>query len=358
MSPGLRLYIDLCVFLFGAAIGSFLNVCIYRMPRGKSIVTPPSACPECGQLIRWFDNIPLVSYLVLRGQCRHCHTKFTPRYFLVELLTAVLFLVLWRVFGGWLAAIYWVLVGGLIAATFIDFEHFIIPNEITLGGVVVGFALSLLYPPLMHVQTIGAAAIQSGLGIIVGGAVLYLVVEVGKLVFGRRKVALDPGTLITITNQTLKVGDEELTWEEIFSRESDQIRFQAATLKFADQSFENAGVAVGERSLIVNGQSFDLATVGSVEATTDLVIIPREAMGLGDVKLLAAIGAFLGWQATLFTVFVSSTVGGVVGLTLILTKKTDWQSRIPYGPYIVLGALAWIFFGYQVVDWYIRFLRG
>ena len=88
MNPGLQLYLNFCVFLFGAAIGSFLNVCIYRMPLGKSIVNPPSACPSCGQPIRWFDNIPLVSYLVLRGKCRHCGATFTPRYFLVELLTA------------------------------------------------------------------------------------------------------------------------------------------------------------------------------------------------------------------------------------------------------------------------------
>ena len=117
-------------------------------------------------------------------------------------------------------------------------------------------------------------------------------------------------------------------------------------------------MVVSETKLTVNGQEYDLATIGRIEATTDLVIIPREAMGLGDVKLIAAIGAFLGWQATLFTVFVSSLAGGVVGILLIVTGKTDWQSRIPYGPYIVLGALLWIFFGHEIVQWYMSLLRG
>jgi leader peptidase (prepilin peptidase)/N-methyltransferase len=359
VSPALQLYIDFCVFLFGAAIGSFLNVCIYRMPIGKSIVSPPSACPSCGKFICWFDNIPLVSYLALRGRCRHCGAKFTARYVLVELLTALMFLAIWVIFGGWLAPIYWILVAGLIVATFIDFEHFIIPNEITYGGVIVGFVLSLLYPPLQGEQSIGKAALWSFVGILVGGLSLYLVVELGKVCFGKRKVPLPPATLVVIAEQTITFGDEQIAWHDMFFRKSDRIEFPAATLKFGEQSFENASVIVSESTLTVNGQDHDLTVIGKVEATTDLVIIPREAMGLGDVKLLAAIGAFLGgWLPPLFVVFVSSVLGGVVGLLLIVTGKTDWQSRIPYGPYIVLGALTWIFFGQEIVRWYMSLVTG
>jgi leader peptidase (prepilin peptidase) / N-methyltransferase len=358
MSPGLQLYIDFCVFLFGAAIGSFLNVCIYRMPLGKSIVSPPSSCPSCGQRIAWFDNIPLVSYLTLGGRCRHCHAQFTSRYFLVELLTALMFLTIWVTFTGWLAPIYWLFVVGLIVATFIDFEHFIIPNEITYGGVVIGFLLSLLYPPLMKAQSIGAAAFQSFLGILVGGLTLFFVVEIGKLFLGKRRVPLPVGTPIIVADQTITFGDEQIPWIDIFYRDSDRIAFQAATLKFGELTFENASVLISETKLTVNGQEHELTGVGRVEATTDLVIIPREAMGLGDVKLLAAIGAFLGWKAALFTVFLSSLVGGVVGLTLIVTGKTDWQSRIPYGPYIVAGALTWLFFGQSILHWYMSLARG
>ena len=357
MTP-LQLYIDFCVFLFGATIGSFLNVCVHRMPREQSIITPPSSCPHCREQIRWFDNIPLVSYLVLRGRCRHCGARFTARYFLVELLTAGLFLAIWLRFDGWLPPIYWLLVGGLIAATFIDFEHFIIPNEITYGGVVLGLLLSTLYPPLMHTDSVLHSLGRSLLGMLVGGSVLMVIVEVGKLIFGRHKIPLDPDTKIVVADGKLRVGDEEMAWLDLFYRESDAIEFHAKSLRFSDQSFEDVDVVIHEKQLHVIGVDYDLANVGTIEATTDLIIIPREAMGLGDVKLMAAIGAFLGWQAALFAVFASSLVGGVVGLALILMKKTDWQSRIPYGPYIVLGALTWIFFGQQLVGWYMRFIRG
>ena len=258
----LRIYIDGIVFIFGAVVGSFLNVCIYRMPRGMSVVSPPSACPHCGNPIRWYHNIPLITYVMIGGKCRYCGAKITPRYFFVELLTAVAFLTVWLRFGGWLAAIYWILLAGFIVATFIDFEHFIIPNEITLGGVVVGFVCSLLYPPLFHETSHFRSAIYSLLGILAGGGVLYLVVEVGKLMFGKRKVPLDPGTLIKVIDQKLSVGEEEVTWEDLFFRESDRITFQAATLKFGEQTFENAKIVISETTLHVNEQSFALAEPG------------------------------------------------------------------------------------------------
>src|SRR5436190_8493108 len=129
-------------FIFGTVVGSFLNVCIYRMPRGESIASPPSHCPHCNYSIPWFLNIPLVTWLFLRGKCANCSAPISVRYFLVELLTGVAFMGCWLAFGGqsvFLALVYAVLLAGFIAATFIDFEHLIIPDEITLGGVAVGF---------------------------------------------------------------------------------------------------------------------------------------------------------------------------------------------------------------------------
>lgn len=358
MSEFLKVYTDCLVFIFGAVVGSFLNVCIYRMPLGLSVVSPPSACPHCKTQIKWYHNIPLFTYLVIGGKCRYCGVKITPRYFLVELLTALAFLIVWSCFDGGLPAIYWILLAGFIVATFIDFEHFIIPNEITLGGVVVGFVVSVLYPPLHKVGTIWQGALYSFLGILCGGGVLYLVVEFGKLLFGKRKVPLDPGTVIVVADQKIKVGEEEVTWEDLFSRESDRVTFLATTLKIGDQSFANAKVVISETTLTVNDQAFELAQVGRVEATSELIVLPREAMGLGDVKLLAAIGAFLGWKATLFTVFSSSLLGGLVGLVLIVFRQTNWQGRIPYGPYIVVGAVIWIFFGQEIVHWYMNLMQG
>ena len=275
----LHLYLDFIVFVFGAVVGSFLNVCVHRMPRDQSIVTPPSHCPHCNQRIRWIDNVPLVSYLMLRGKCRHCGGSISPRYFLVELLTAVLFLLMWLKLTQWdhpplhgiyflKGPIYWLVIGGLIVATFIDFEHYIIPNEITVGGIIVGLALSAVYPPLLDAETIQMSLLRSFLGVIVGGLTLLAVATIGEAIFR------------------------------------------------------------------------------------------KEAMGMGDVKLLAAIGAFFGWQSTLFTLFVSSLIGGVIGLVLVTVSKKGWQSRIPYGPYIAFGALLWMFCGREIVNWYLSFIRG
>lgn len=276
---GIHLYIDFVVFVFGAAVGSFLNVCIHRMPNEESIVSPPSHCPHCGQRIRWTDNIPLISFVALRGKCRHCRAPITPRYVLVEFLTAILFLWVWLKLTPWehpplygidfiKAPIYWLVIAGLIVATFIDFEHYIIPNEITLGGIVAGLVLSGIHPQLMDTSSIWVSLFRSLLGIIVGGATLLAIAIVGEKIF------------------------------------------------------------------------------------------KKEAMGMGDVKLIAAIGAFLGWQATLFTIFVSSLFGGVVGLILVLGSKKGWQSRIPYGPYIALGALLWMLCGSEIMNWYWSFIQG
>lgn len=350
----IHLYLDFMVFVFGAVVGSFLNVCVHRMPREESIVSPPSHCPHCHQHIRWTDNIPLVSYVVLRGKCRHCGASISPRYVVIELLTAMLFLMIWLKLTPWdrppvqgidflRIPIYWLVIGGLIAATFIDFEHYIIPNEITMGGVVVGLLCSIAVPSLQHTQSHWIAALRSCLGIVTGGLILFLIAEMGKLMFGRLRVPLPPNTTIVIADGKLKLPDEDIAWPDLFSRESDNIRFRAASLKFADKQFLNATVIVRQDSITVNGEHYPLTDVVAVEATTNEIVIPREAMGFGDVKLLAAIGAFLGWQATVFAIFLSSMVGSLVGLTLIVAGKRDFQGRIPYGPYIALGAVIWLF---------------
>src|SRR5438552_7539215 len=142
---------SLVFFVFGSIIGSFLNVCIYRMPLGQSVVSPPSHCPHCKYSIPWFLNIPLLTWLYLQGKCKNCAAPISSRYFLVELLTALTFLAAWLVIGprsAVLALVYCLLLAGFIVATFIDFEHFIIPDEITIGGTVAGFLISFLVPRL------------------------------------------------------------------------------------------------------------------------------------------------------------------------------------------------------------------
>src|SRR5450755_4335972 len=159
---------SLVFFVLGCIVGSFLNVCIHRLPLGLSIVTPSSHCPHCKYSIPWYLNIPLVTWLALGGRCKNCGAPISPRYFIVELLTGVAFLGCWLAFGDphhplptlALALVYAIFLAGLICATFIDFEHFIIPDEITLGGIVVGFGLSLVLPALHDTDSLQIAVSQ------------------------------------------------------------------------------------------------------------------------------------------------------------------------------------------------------
>ncbi|MFA5059797.1 MAG: prepilin peptidase [Candidatus Omnitrophota bacterium] len=179
----------LFMFILGSMIGSFLNVCIVRMPQERSIVFPRSHCVHCQKQIAWYDNIPFVSYLVLRGKCRFCKKPISFRYFLVEFITAVFFLGFYLYFGlnGQLFA-YLVLVCGLIVATFVDLEHRIIPDEISVGGMVVGFILSCALPQLHNTNSHLVAMGQSALGILVGGGTIYAMGLLGDLIFKKESM--------------------------------------------------------------------------------------------------------------------------------------------------------------------------
>lgn len=249
------------VFIFGLLIGSFLNVCIYRLPRGESIVRPRSRCPGCRQQLRWYENIPLLSYLVLRGRCRYCHRTISLRYPTVELLTAVLAVALWMRFPHPVPFLcYFVLLSApLLVITFIDLEHLLIPDVITLPGIVVGIAVhNLLSPGLWTVPLI-----ESALGILLGGGSLWLI-----------------------------------SW--IYERWRGQI-----------------------------------------------------GLGMGDVKLAALLGAFLGWRPVIFILFVSSFVGMLIGLILLVSRQTRLKQALPYGPFLALAAWIYLFAGQPILAWYL-----
>lgn len=249
------------VFIFGLCIGSFLNVCIYRLPAAKSIVHPGSTCPQCNRLIPFYDNIPVVSYLLLRGRCRQCRSFISPRYPLVELLTGLFALITVLKFGLTLtAAAYFIFIAVLLAITFIDIDHRIIPNVITLPGIVFFFAASFLVPQIDWKDAI--------LGILVGGGSLYLVAQAYYLL---KKV---------------------------------------------------------------------------------------DGMGGGDVKLLAMIGALIGWQGVLFTIFSASLSGTLAGLAVMIQKRSTMRLKIPFGPFLAIGAICYLFFGDPIIRWYFAMLRG
>jgi prepilin signal peptidase PulO-like enzyme (type II secretory pathway) len=184
----------------------------------------------------------------------------------------------------------------------------------------------------------------------------------GAVTEGNEVLTLEPGTELTICDRRLlaedvKDGAEDFPFVELFYRRGDRVRFHADSMQCAGRTFEKVDVRLSETALEVGEESIPLATALPVEATTSQVVIPREAMGFGDVKLMAAIGAFLGWKATIFTLMVSSVLGSAVGLTLIACRMRAWQSKIPYGPYIAAGALIWMFGGKGWVETYMELFR-
>ena len=339
-------YWSVVFFVFGSMVGSFLNVCIHRMPLEMSIVTPGSHCPACKYSIPWHHNIPLVTWLQLGGKCANCGASISARYVMVELLTGIAFLSCWLSFGHlspFVALAYCGVLAAFIAATLIDFEHFIIPDEITLGGVAVGFVASALIPTLHEVPGAVAAMGQSLLGIGVGGGLVYAILRMGKLMFGKKRVELKSNSKLTFTETSLFLPEEEVPYEDLFYRKSDFIGFRAKRLELADRCYFDVPVRLTQEALVIGDETFDPEPVRFMEVEADEIVLPREAMGLGDVKFMAAIGAFLGWQATLFTLMFSSLIGSFVGVSLIAIGKRSWSARIPYGPYIALAAVIWMF---------------
>jgi leader peptidase (prepilin peptidase)/N-methyltransferase len=344
---------SLCFFALGCMVGSFLNVCIYRMPLDLSVVSPPSHCPHCKYSIPFYLNIPLVTWLALRGRCKNCGAPISASYFIVELLTGVAFFGCWLEFGVpshplpalALALVYAIFLAGLICATFIDFEHFIIPDEITIGGIVAGFAASFLLPSLHGAHTPGEGMFKSVLGAVVGAVVIYGILRLGKLLFGRQKVSLPPDTKIIFTETAVCLPDREIAYEEIFYRKSDKIVLQARTVELVDRCYRDVAVRLSPTVLRIGDEKINPGDVEYLEAVGTEIVLPREAMGLGDVKFLGAIGAFIGWQGAVFSLMVSSMIGAAVGIILILLRRREWSSRMPYGPYIAAAAVLWLFGG-------------
>jgi leader peptidase (prepilin peptidase)/N-methyltransferase len=252
--------LEILSFIVGMCIGSFLNVCIYRLPMAKSIIHPGSMCPSCENPIHFYDNIPIISYLWLRGKCRFCSTPISIRYPLVEAMSGLLCLGVFLKFGPTVQAlIYFLFIATLLAITFIDIDHRIIPNVISLPGIPIFFLASLALPTLTYLDSL--------LGILVGGGTLYLV------------------------------------------------------------------------------------------AFAYSILTHKEGMGMGDIKLLAMIGALIGWKGVFFTIFVSSAVGTVSGMVVMLVSRQGMKMKIPFGPFLAIGAITYIFFGPQLLAFYFNMFR-
>lgn len=359
---GYKTLFNVFAFVLGAAIGSFLNVCIYRLPLDLSINKPRrSFCPNCKAPIPWHQNLPLLSWLMLRGRCANCGAKISFRYFAVELLTGLLFLAIWQTFPWPMAVAYWVFIALVIVGTFVDFEHFIIPDQITIGGTVAGVIASLAVPALMDTDSRLAALVRSLLAAALGYVILLLVLEAGKIAFGKKRIRLEAPTAFAWKRHgedaDFVVGSEQSLWSDYFARETDRLLLECDEATIDNQTFHDVTLECFYNRVIVKDHQFQLDHVSEIRGVVRELLIPREAMGRGDLKFLAAIGAFLGWRAVLFSVFAGSLLGSLVGLLTLLVGKRVWSAKLPFGPYLAFGAVVWLFFGDLFVSWYLGLLR-
>jgi leader peptidase (prepilin peptidase)/N-methyltransferase len=348
-------------FVLGAAVGSFLNVCIYRWPVELSINRPRrSFCPNCKQPIPWHQNLPLISWLALGGRCANCGAKISFRYFAVELVTALLFLAIWESFPWQVAIAYWVFVSFLIIGTFIDFEHFIIPDRVTIGGIIAGAISSVAVPALMQTDSRLAAGVRSLLAAALGYVILLIVLEAGKIAFGRKRIRFDAPTPFTWTKRgddaDFVVGPEESLWSDYFAREKDRLLLQCDEVRIDHHTYGNVTLDFRYDRVTAEGHVMRLDDVTQISGVARELVIPREAMGRGDLKFLAAIGAFLGWRAVLFSLFAGSLLGSIVGLITLVVGKPVWSAKLPFGPYLAFGAVTWMFSGNMFLRWYVTLL--
>lgn len=253
-----NLYEIIC-FFFGLIVGSFLNVCIHRLPRNISIVFPSSSCPICNNPIKARDNIPIISYIFLGGRCRYCGEKISIRYPFVELFNGILYWAVFSYFGlGWHLPFLFAFCSSMIVISFIDLDFQIIPDVITLPGIIIGFlGASFFIPDIFGSTIIGFKT--SLLGFFIGGGLFYLI-----------------------------------------------------------------------------------------------AVLSKGGMGGGDIKMMAMVGAFLGWKAVLLTTFIGSLTGSIVGIFLMVSKGMGRKTKIPFGPFLAFGAIITLFFGRVILDWYLQ----
>jgi leader peptidase (prepilin peptidase) / N-methyltransferase len=355
---GYHYFFGAFAFVLGAVVGSFLNVCIYRMPLDLSVNKPRrSFCPTCKKQLHWYQNIPLLSWLFLRGRCANCGSRIAFRYFAVELLTAFLFLAIWRQFPWQIALAYWVFVSLLIVGTFVDFEHFIIPDEVTIGGTIAGLLASFLVPALMATEGRWAALLTSAFSATLGYVILWIVLEAGKKVFGKKKIQLEAPTPFSWRRKgddaDFVVGEEKGLWSDYFARETDLLVLLCDEAVVDTRNVGKTDLRFHYNRVEIDGQEISLDNLEQISGIVRELQIPREAMGRGDLKFLAAIGAFLGWRAVLFSVFAGSLLGSLVGLATLLVGRRVWSAKLPFGPYLAFGGLFWMFFGESLLSWYL-----
>jgi leader peptidase (prepilin peptidase)/N-methyltransferase len=246
-----------------------------------------------------------------------------------------------------------------VVATFIDFEHFIIPDEITIGGTVAGVLLSCAIPLMQDQSSNVASGLWSLVGAVAGFGALWLVTRLGKMAFGKKRLTFEKSAPLAWVRRgeeaDFTVGEDKMLWSDFFYRGNEQLFLHCEWIEIDGKRFENATVRCECDWLHLDARKWELVKVDEIKGEVTEVTLPREAMGFGDVKFIACIGAFLGWKAVAFTIMSASTIGAVVGLLTLLVGRREWSTKIPFGPYLALGGFIWLFAGPELIEWYWRF---
>ncbi len=357
--PDMPWLLPLFFAVFGACIGSFLNVVIYRLPLGLSVNEPRrSFCPTCKAPIPWYLNLPVISYVMLRGRSACCRTRISPRYWLVEVLCAALWAVVPYAFEAetlpvLIALCVWI---SLMLASFcMDWEQMAVFPSLTIAATLCGLLVAYLAPWLMEEGALEAwEGLQISLiGAIGGFALFKLVAFVGKVLFGRRRVSFDREVTWHVAQAAdgedieLRLGDTVLLWSELFTEPDNCL-----TLTDATESTHVAPPAemklTAEALLLPDGARVPLEAVEALCGHCRGYAWTREAMGSGDAWLAMAIGALCGWQGVIFAL-----VGGsFIGLGMAAVNRVGFGKPMPFGPALIAAAALWIFFGAELVSLY------
>lgn len=356
--------LPLCFGMVGACIGSFLNVVIYRCPRGLSLSEPSrSFCPKCGKMIRWYNNIPLLSWFVLRGRCADCGGRISFRYWAVEAVTALLFVaVAWNFcMDGLVTQILlcaWVALA--IAVFCIDMETMLVLPMMTLAAAGCGTGAVALSPWLIDPDCFyaGDAALSSFLGALCGFVLLKGIAFLGRLMFGSKRTVFtssEPWTLASSDDEEdiiLKVRNDEWRWSDLFAEEKNRVVLKNATLCIEGKERARGRLVFTEDTVECEetGEVFRMEEMDFAQGVCSEIEWRREAMGTGDAWIALAIGALCGWQGAVF----SLAAGSVIGIIMGLIKGIRRGEPMPFGPCMMTAALIWLFFGYT---WWTHYLN-
>ena len=373
-------------FILGSCIGSFLNVCIWRIPRGENLSHPGSHCPKCNYQIPPYFNIPILAWLVLGGKCKNCRDSISPRYIIIEAFTGLLFIgITWQARQLQLPIetllTFYFLAATFITIIFIDIAHLIIPATITRTGFITALAFAVILPytvilpethqfwslraevvwlselhPLLKEYPRLLSLTFSLSGMIMGYAILWSVVELGKAIFGKQTFKYDEAIAISLNKDgATAAGDELLPWDDIFDRPTDVLTIHAEdgiwkTTK-EEGVFDKQELTFKHDGCEIDGKQYSLEEI-DISVNSKHFIVPREAMGRGDIKMLSMIGAFLGPAGVIFSLMIAAISGSVIGLCSILLGKFTKNKQMPFGPFLAIAAALWMLCWPQLVQFH------